>query len=216
MLYNSNLIMYDRKSDSYWPQMLLKSANGRRSGEQLNLQPMLETTWANWKKLFPNSIILNGDYGFPRDYAEYPYGFYKECNAKDCGDFIYFPIQSLDKRLKAKTRVIAVNTDKKQKAYVIENFDSPTIINELIGGIHHSVIISGIDNLAVAYETKSPLKINQWNIEDGIILLEDNSGNLWNILGRSKEGSTESLKQAQAFISYWFSQAAFYPDTKIF
>ncbi len=216
MLYNSNLIMYDRKSDSFWPQMFLKAANGRRSGEALKLQPLLETTWANWKKLFPNSKILSGDYGFSRDYAEYPYGFYKECNSKDCGDFIYFPIQTLDERLKAKTRVIAVNTDKKQKAFVIENFDAPTIINEVIGGIHHSIIISGKDNLAVAYETNNPLKINQWNIENGMILLEDDEGNLWNILGRSKGGTTESLNQAKAFISYWFAQAAFHPSTEIF
>jgi len=216
LLYNNNLIMYDRKSDSYWPQMFLKAANGRRSGEELRLKPMLETTWANWKKLFPNSKILSGNYGFPRDYAEYPYGFYKECNSKDCGDYIYFPIENLDERLKAKTRVIAVNGVNKQKAFVIESFDSPTIINEIIGDIHHSVIISGPDNIAVAYETNNPLKINRWNVENGIILLEDDEGNLWNILGRSKDGSSASLKQAKAFISYWFSQAAFHPNTEIY
>lgn len=216
MLYNSNLIMYDRKSDSYWPQMFLKSARGLRSGESFRLKPMLETTWGNWKKLFPNSKILNGDYGFSRDYAEYPYGFYKECNSKECGDYILFPIENLDERLKAKTRVMAIITEKKQKAYVIESFDSPTIINENIGGIHHSIIISGPDNMAIAFETENPLTINQWDMNIGSIILEDGKGNLWNILGRSKDGSSHSLTQAMAYIAYWFSQGAFYPDTEIY
>ncbi|MBC8346209.1 MAG: DUF3179 domain-containing protein [Candidatus Marinimicrobia bacterium] len=214
MLYNSNLIMYDRKSDSYWPQMFLGSASGERQGDKLNLKPMLETTWKNWKSLFPNSKVVHSLTGYSRNYNAYPYGRYKTCNSKDCGDFIYFPISNLDDRLPAKERVLSIITQSKQKAFVISAIGSPRVINETIGGEKFAIVISGNDNIAMAFETNDNLSIQSWDMANGAIILKDSQDNRWNILGNSLSNGT-NLDAANAFISYWFSQAAFYPNTEI-
>lgn len=215
LLYNSNLIMYDRDSDSHWPQMLLKSAEGTRTGDNLVLKSMIETKWSTWKNLFPNSKVVNSLTGFSRNYEFFPYGGYKTCNSVSCGDFIFFPIPPLDERLQAKTRVLSIISDDAQKAYPIENFEQPTIINETIDGTKYAIILSADEKLGVAYETSFNLSIAVWDSENGEIVLEDENGNQWNILGVSIDGSSENLQTATAFISYWFSQAAFYPDTEI-
>ncbi len=215
LLYNSNLIMYDRDSDSYWPQLFLASASGDKKGDKLSLQPMLETTWKNWKSLFPNSMVVNSSTGFSRNYNVYPYGRYKTCNSRACGDFIYFPIETLDDRLLAKERVLSIIAQSKQKAYVISNFQTPQIVNETIGGKPYAIILSGKDNIAIGFESDNLLSIHAWDTANGSIIIKDNNGNRWNILGKSLNNST-NLKAANSFISYWFSQAAFYPETEIY
>ncbi len=214
LLYNSNLIMYDRDTESYWPQMFLGAASGEKIGDKLSLRPLLETTWKNWKSLFPQSKVVHSLTGYSRDYNHYPYGRYKTCNSKDCGDFIYFPIAHLDERISAKERVLTIISSSRQKAFIISDFDTPTIINESIGHKNVSVILSGKDYIALAFENPNPLSIESWDPSGGTLVITDNKGNRWNILGQALN-QTPDLKAANAFISYWFAQAAFYPDTEI-
>lgn len=81
-------------------------------------------------------------------------------------------------------------------------------------GISLAVVVSGIDNIAVAFKTFENLKIDVWDLEAGNLVLSNDLGDKWNIMGRSITGNNHLLP-APAYISYWFAQAAFYPDTKI-
>jgi len=48
------MIAYDRRDGStLYPQMTFKAVSGSRRGESLKLMPVVETTWATWKKLYP-------------------------------------------------------------------------------------------------------------------------------------------------------------------
>jgi hypothetical protein len=202
LLYNSNLIMYDRNSSSYWPQMLLKSAAGNRQNENIQLKPLIETSWKNWKALFPNTLVLNKNTGYHRDYNDYPYGNYKNCNSNACGDYIYFPVSNQDEKLPAKARVLTLITD-----------------STVIDGEHFNVILSGADNIAIAFNTERTLEIDLWTPDNGIIRLKDqNSSSVWNILGQSVQESETSdpLNIANSYIAYWFSVAAFFSEVEIF
>jgi len=216
LLYNSNLIMYDRKTESYWPQMFLKSASGEQKGTELELNPLLETTWATWKKLFPNSKVVNSRTGYSRDYSHYPYGDYKTCNGRNCRDFIYFPVVALDERLPAKTRVLAIITDSEQKVYPISNFSTTTLLREVVGGQTFTLVLSGPDNLAIAFATNKNLSLVSTDLSSTNFRLQDGNGNQWDILGHSSDATVADLPAAQAYIAYWFAQAAFYPETVIY
>jgi hypothetical protein len=216
MLFNSNLIMYDRQTDSLWPQMLLKSASGNRIDEQLKIKPILETTWANWKKLYPDSKVLNSNTGFNRDYDKYPYGEYKTCNSSTCQDYIYFPVENQDNRLPAKERVLTIINNETAHAVRI-NSNIPKLFSIDVNSVKHVVIISGKENIAISFKTDRNLKIEKWDISSGkIILFDENSGEKWNILGVSISNSnTDNLIIANSYIAYWFSVAAFFPDIEI-
>ena len=49
-LVNSNLLMYDRQTDSEWPQILGRAINGGMRGEGLEEIPLVWTTWNSWKE----------------------------------------------------------------------------------------------------------------------------------------------------------------------
>jgi len=75
-LYNSNLLMYDRLTESYWSQALGMAVKGELSGYQLNLVPFDVITWKDWKLLHPETLVLTTDTGYIRSYATDPYGSY--------------------------------------------------------------------------------------------------------------------------------------------
>ena len=218
MLYNSNLIMYDRKSDSYWPQMLLKSAAGKRQNESLNLLPLLETTWGSWKKLFPDSKVLNSNTSYSRNYNRYPYGDYKNCSSNSCADYIYFPVEITDDRLLAKERVLSIISDKDALAIKINSYEAPEIIHRTFKNKKYVIVVSAKDNIGIVFQTDKTLEIESWDITNGgIILTEQNSTNRWNILGRAIDGTQmiADLSPADSYIAYWFALATIFPNPEI-
>lgn len=218
LLFNSNLIMYDRHTDSYWPQMRLQSAAGELKGKEMSLQPLLETTWSNWKKLFPNTKVINSQTGHSRNYDFYPYGRYRTCNSTFCKDYIFFPIAYTDDRLKAKDRVLAIiGADGSTKAFHINQFKKPVIIQGDLDGQHFNVVLSGNDNIAIAFYTHENLYIETWDIEHGNITISSQStGIKYDILGNPKNDKGNKLSAGNGFIAYWFSVAANYPDVELY
>jgi hypothetical protein len=76
-LYNSNLVLYDRKTDSDIPQILQKAVNGVGKGSDFENFYIYTTTWGQWKEKFPDSLVLTEDTGADRDYSRSPYPGYE-------------------------------------------------------------------------------------------------------------------------------------------
>jgi hypothetical protein len=73
LLYNSNLIMWDRETESLWSQMRLESVSGPQIESPSPLLPVLEMTWLAWRTLHPGTLAISSNTGFARDYQAYPY-----------------------------------------------------------------------------------------------------------------------------------------------
>lgn len=76
-LYNSNLVMIDRETETLWSQMYLRGISGPERGERLEILPVVETTWERWKQMYPETRVASNSQGYSRDYARYPYGNYR-------------------------------------------------------------------------------------------------------------------------------------------
>ncbi|MEL7370654.1 MAG: DUF3179 domain-containing (seleno)protein [Myxococcota bacterium] len=72
-LLNFNLVMYDHASESLWPQLWMGAASGPNEGRWLNRLPSTETTWANWKKMYPDTLVLSDNTGFSFNYRTTPF-----------------------------------------------------------------------------------------------------------------------------------------------
>ncbi len=116
LLYNTNIIPYDRATDSNWSQLFDKAIYGKMKGTKPKTYMVLETTWETWRKLYPESKIMNFNTGYNRNYGKYPYGSYKDDSA------LIFPVKYLDTRLNAKERVHAVIVNGKARVYRFEEF----------------------------------------------------------------------------------------------
>jgi hypothetical protein len=120
--------------------------------------------------------------------------------------------------LPAKKRVLALINGEEVKALDISTFTEPTSLTVTVNGKRHLAFISANDNIAVAFETIRKISIETWNVETGEIILKDSaSDNRWDITGQNLADSSSSarLKAANGYIAYWFSLAAFYPQTEI-
>ena len=78
LLYNSDMLLYDRNSESLWSQLLAKAISGPLKGAGLPQIPVTHTTWKHWKSLHPETVVLSRDTGFERNYKQSPYRGYEK------------------------------------------------------------------------------------------------------------------------------------------
>ena len=93
-LYNSNLVMYDRETDSYWSQIDGLAIIGPLTGTQLEGVSIDTVVWRDWKKVHPDSEVLSKKTGHLRSYGKDPYGSYYE------DSFLIFPVENEDNRIR--------------------------------------------------------------------------------------------------------------------
>lgn len=111
LLYNSDLVFYDRSSETLWDQIEAKGIVGARTGQTLELVPVTMTTWARWRAAHPDTRVLSLDTGFEIDYSTDPYARYRG------SDGIMFPVSSKDDRIHPKTVVYGFDIDGRTIAY---------------------------------------------------------------------------------------------------
>ena len=78
LLYNSDVLLYDRASESLWSQILGKAVSGARVGERLTPVPLTHTTWKAWRASHPHTLVLSDDTGYSRNYRRDPYDGYEQ------------------------------------------------------------------------------------------------------------------------------------------
>jgi len=113
-LYESNLLMYDRKTESLWSQIQGEAVVGEFTGKKLEVLPFQVLTFQEIKEKYPQSEILSDNTGFRKDYSFYPYGNY------DSSETLYFPVSYKDETLSAKEIMYIVNVQDTSAAFVLK------------------------------------------------------------------------------------------------
>lgn len=134
-LHNSDLIMYDRKTETYWGQVTGKAIVGELIGQRLKFLPIDTVKWIDWKNLHPDSEVLTRETGYFRDYDVYPYGDY------EISFRIMFPVSGTDDRLFEKAIVYGIEIDNKFKAYPLEELREVEILEETFNGVNLMISI---------------------------------------------------------------------------
>ena len=111
LLYNSDVLLFDRQTETLWSQILSKAISGPMKGQKLTMIPSSQTSWASWLKKQPNTKVLSTDTGFSRDYRRSPYGDY------DQNTETYFPVSARSRAYHPKERVLGITINGKHKAY---------------------------------------------------------------------------------------------------
>jgi hypothetical protein len=111
LLYNSDVLLFDRQSESLWSQIKNQAVSGSLKGEKLTPVILEHTSWENWKKQYENTLVLSTETGYQRDYSRDPYIGYEKKKET------YFPINNKDERFHPKETVLGLEIDGKFKAY---------------------------------------------------------------------------------------------------
>lgn len=230
-LINSNLLMYDRATESLWPQVTGEALVGTLEGQHLVRHPARIVSWQEFRAGFPDGKVLSRETGHDRRYGENPYPGYDDV---DSAPFLFRG--EVDGRLAAVERVLGFETGGEAVAFPYFRLEAEAMggvaaTNTEIGGEPVAVFwksgtTSALDDVdiatsrdvgaAAAYSGRLDDKVLRFSIRDGAII-DRQTGSTWNLLGRAIEGrlSGRSLGPLEATDSFWFDWAAFHPDTEI-
>jgi hypothetical protein len=129
-LYNSNLIMYDRKTETYWQQIDGKAIVGELTGDELVEVSIDTVVWRDWKVEHPDSEVLSQDTGHSRSYGQDPYGsYYEDSN-------LFFPVETEDSSIHPKTVTFGIEVDGMFKAYLEKDLiEAEGLIEDTVNGV---------------------------------------------------------------------------------
>jgi len=224
----SNLIMYDRQTESWWQQATGEAIAGELTGTQLEFYPAVIISWEDFKTAYPQGRVLSRETGFLRDYGRNPYLGYDDVNNPP---FLY---QGPDtpSQLPPVARVLTIDLNGEAVAYPYETLEKIGAVNDRVGGeavvifwqagtvspLDSSTTASGRDvGTAAAFSRQLDGQTLSFTFVEGKII-DDQTKSEWNILGQTIAGELKG-KQLSSLVSinhFWFSWAAFKPETKIY
>ncbi|NIA01372.1 MAG: DUF3179 domain-containing protein [Planctomycetia bacterium] len=111
LLYNSDVLLYDRETDSLWSQLMKQAIAGPLRGQRLQQIALSHTRWDDWRSRHPDTLVLSTDTGSRRDYERSPYVGYESSKK------LYFPVGRMDPRYHPKELVIGLSVQGMHKAY---------------------------------------------------------------------------------------------------
>lgn len=140
LLYNSNVLMYDRggQPESLWSQVAAIGISGPEVKTALKTLPVELTAWADWRARFPATTVLSEQTGYPRDYRVSPYASYFSSRN------LMFPARPLSNRLPLKTPVLGVWIGGLARAYPVSAFHpSGETLEQELGGKRFQLVYDG-------------------------------------------------------------------------
>ena len=209
-LYNSNLVMYDRLTDSYWSQALGVAITGELTGYELKRIPFDVISWADWKTLYPETLVLTTETGHIRSYGVDPYGDYYT------DPRILFPVEHEDDRMHPKELILGFHEDDAFKAYKQDDVESAIVINDIFNN-KPMMLVSLFSGDSRAFDRTVNGKVLTFDFVDDVIIdLESKSK--WNFDGVATSGSMEGIQLVRLPFNpgFWFEWVAFHPDTEVY
>ncbi len=112
LLYNSDVLFYDRQTESLWSQIASKAISGKLAGAELEQLVLAHTTWSDWLEKHPRTLVLSTKTGYLRSYNANPYAGYEQSRN------LYFEVNhKAPKSYHPKERVLGLNASGVYKAY---------------------------------------------------------------------------------------------------
>lgn len=221
LLYQANLIMYDRNTDeSLWPQMLGQARCGPRSGNDLPRIPEFEMTWEGWQRLYPQTLVVGQPLEFEdRDYRRigYPYGNYEQPSNQE---FLGFPVPNPDRRRNQKERVFGIPGSAGGVVLPfgeLDELDPFAVVSLTIDGQDVVVFWDREKRAAAAFHPE--LEGERLTFQGTSSGFQDQeTATVWNVTGEAVIGA-ESGRRLEpvggSFVAFWGAWMNFNPESEL-
>jgi len=222
-LRNSDLIMWDNKTLSWWQQFTGEAIVGDLTGTQLEMIPAQLVSWQDFKAAYPNGTVLSNN---GRSYGQNPYAGY------DSSPRPFLFTDTPDPRLPATERVLGYFSGDTAVAYPLPVIVELGVIEDNIDGqdvviFYEPGQVSALDQSIIAdskevgsagmFRPEVGGQKLTFSYEEGVIT-DNETGSEWDVFGRAIEGELAGA-QLQPILShthFWFAWAAFRPDTRVY
>lgn len=226
-LRKSDLVMYDRETESWWQQFTGMGIVGRYAGATLHQLPAAIVPFSEFRSAYSQGKVLSRETGFNRPYGKNPYRGYDRI-----GDIPFLFTDPVDPRLPAMERVVGVAQNGKVRVYPLTALAASPVVNDEVGGEPIAVfsqegMLSALDAetirnsrripAAAAYSRRVGERVLSFERRDGRIVDRD-TGSEWDIFGRAVAGPLKGarLKPADSGVHFAFAWLAFNPASEIY
>ena len=209
LLYRSNKLMYDRATLSLWSTMRGEPVVGPLVGRNIKLPRLsvVTTTWGEWLRRHPESLVLSEETGYHRNYAEgIAYGSYFAT------DELMFPVSKRDGRLPNKQEVFAVLAFGGRPLAISTKFLMRHPVWHGHVGQTQIVVLTDASGANRAYDV-GEVRITEWDRRARAI---DSNNMSWSVLEDALVAADgRRLHRFPAHRAFWFGWYAAYPNTRL-
>ena len=226
-LRKSDLIMYDRQTESWWQQALGEAIVGEFTGTRLTFLASQVMSFGDFAAEFPAGEVLAIPAEFSRSYGQNPYIGYDST----AQPFLYDG--ELDGRLPATERVVGITLGDTARAYSFTTLTKYRVANDEIGetpvviffkrGVSSALDTALIDQgrdvgSTVVFDRRLDDQVLTFEALENGTFKDTETASTWNIIGEATDGplTGKQLTRVVAFDHFWFAWRAFFPETEIF
>ncbi len=230
-LYNAELVFADTETGSVWSLTSGEAMEGPLAGQRLNKLAVVQTTWAKWKQLHPDTLIVSNRTPHQAHYKPFRW------QPRQLSSVFERTLTHRDERLGRMELVLAVALGDERKAYPLSTLkQAGGVVNDVVGGVPIVVFYDPQTNTAAAYERKLGKRVLRFENADRqgeraphatsssrgdpirLEAVDTATRSRWNLAGRAESGRLrgEQLAAVPAHTGAWYAWAAYFPDTKIY
>lgn len=227
MLRHSDMVMFDRQTESLWQQISGQAIVGDMVGSRLKRLPAQIISFEQFRSAYEQGLVLSRNTGFRRDYGRNPYAGYDDISQ---APFMYRGEK--DGRLMPMEKVVAVSIEESDKAYPYSVTQKLRVINDEIAKVpivvfHAGRAVSALDQS----EIRSSREVGSTGVFDrrlnGELLSfryragqfhDEQTNSAWGVTGRAMEGALQGQNLTRIVHGDYFAFAwlAFKPETEIY
>ncbi len=222
-LRNSDMVMWDNKTLSWWQQFTGQGIVGDHTGTQLEFIPAPLVSWKDFKDAYPEGEVLSSN---DRNYGQNPYAGYDSTTQP----FLF--LGTPDSRLPATERILGYHKDDTAVAYPLPEIQEAKILEDQIDGRDIVIFyapgqVSALDK-SIIEKSKEVGSAAMFIPEvegqaltfryDNDQIFDNETDSEWNVFGQAINGELEgaALEPVLSHMHFWFAWAAFQPDTVLY
>ena len=227
LLRNSDMIMYDRQTQSWWQQFTGECLAGKLAGRKLQIVPSELVSYLDFQKAYPAGQILSMDTGYRRAYGTNPYQGYDQ----SATPFLYDG--PIDPRLPPMERVLGVISGSDARAYPYALLEEKTVLNDNVGGkpivvVSDARIQSVLDQAQISKSKRVPsprvfhARVGNRKLTFALQrgkMTDEQTGSTWSNFGSCEAGPLRGIVLSPlpaAFPSFAFAWFAFHPKSTVY
>jgi len=212
-LYKDALVMFDRETETLWTQVDGSVLRGKLEGSRLQPVPAVQTTWSEWKRLHPATLVLKKD---PRIRGTLYTDYHSDPQKMGIAG-----ARNPDARLPGKALVVTLREESEALAVKVDALKRTLLHQTELRGQPLAIVYSPAGNSARVFDRRvegQTLGFSVVRRGDEVLLRDKQTSTLWSgLTGKAQEGKLagRELRAVPHMMNYWFAWAAYNPRTRV-